>query len=146
MYVTLVTGGFDPLHVGHINYFNSAATLGDRLVVGLNSDEWLTRKKGAPFMPLAERKDIIRALRVVDTVMFFNDSDDTACHAIERALRMWSGAHLIFANGGDRGIENTPEIEKFGEHPRVSFAFGVGGDKAESSSKLLERWVSKCKS
>jgi len=146
MDIVLVTGGFDPLHVGHINYFNSAATLGDRLVVGLNSDEWLTRKKGAPFMPLAERKDIIRALRVVDTVLFFNDSDDTACHAIERALRMWSGAHLIFANGGDRGIDNTPEIEKFGEHPRVSFAFDVGGDKAESSSKLLEKWVSKCTS
>jgi hypothetical protein len=57
---------------------------------------------------------------------------------------MWSGAHLIFANGGDRGIDNTPEIEKFGDHPRVSFAFDVGGDKAESSSNLLKRWVSKC--
>jgi D-beta-D-heptose 7-phosphate kinase/D-beta-D-heptose 1-phosphate adenosyltransferase len=141
MYASLVTGGFDPLHVGHLDYLNSAATLGDRLIVGLNSDDWLIRKKGAAFMPRKDRANIIRALRVVDTVMFFNDSDDTACHAIERALRMWSGAHLIFANGGDRGIDNTPEIEKFGEHPRVSFAFGVGGDKAASSSKLLARWV-----
>ena len=144
MYVTLVTGGFDPLHVGHLDYLNSAATLGDRLIVGINSDEWLIRKKGAAFMPHKDRANIIRALRVVDTVMFFNDSDDTACHAIERALRMWPGAYIIFANGGDRGIDNTPEIEKFGDHPRVSFAFDVGGDKAESSSKLLERWVSKC--
>jgi D-beta-D-heptose 7-phosphate kinase/D-beta-D-heptose 1-phosphate adenosyltransferase len=146
MYVSLVTGGFDPLHVGHIDYLNAAATLGDRLIVGINSDEWLIRKKGAAFMPRKDRADIIRALRVVDTVMFFNDSDDTACHAIERALRMWSGARIIFANGGDRGVENTPEATRFGDHPRVSFAFDVGGDKAESSSKLLKRWVSKCKS
>jgi cytidyltransferase-like protein len=146
MYVTLVTGGFDPLHVGHLDYLNSAATLGDRLIVGLNSDEWLIRKKGAAFMPRKDRANIIRALRVVDTVMFFNDADDTACHAIERALRMWPSAHVIFANGGDRGIENTPEGEMFGDHQRVSFAFDVGGSKVESSSKLLERWVSKCKS
>jgi D-beta-D-heptose 7-phosphate kinase/D-beta-D-heptose 1-phosphate adenosyltransferase len=140
MDIVLVTGGFDPLHVGHINYFNSAATLGDRLVVGLNSDEWLTRKKGAPFMPLAERKDIIRALRVVDTVLFFDDSDDTACHAIERTLKMWPKDKVIFANGGDRGIENTPEADKFSGHRRVSFAFGVGGMKTNSSSELLKRW------
>jgi D-beta-D-heptose 7-phosphate kinase/D-beta-D-heptose 1-phosphate adenosyltransferase len=127
-----------------VDYLNAAATLGDRLIVGINSDEWLIRKKGAAFMPRKDRANIIRALRVVDTVMFFNDSDDTACHAIERALRMWSGAHIIFANGGDRDMDNTPEIEKFGEHPRVSFSFGVGGDKVESSSNLLKRWVSKC--
>ena len=146
MYVSLVTGGFDPLHVGHIDYLNAAATLGDRLVVGINSDEWLIRKKGAVFMPRQDRANIIRALRVVDTVMFFNDADDTACHAIERALRMWPGAHVIFANGGDRTFENIPEAKKFGDHLGVSFAFDVGGDKAESSSKLLKRWVSKCKS
>ena len=140
MDIVLVTGGFDPLHVGHINYFNSASTLGDRLVVGLNSDEWLTRKKGAAFMPLAERKDIIRALRVVDTVLFFDDSDDTACHAIERALRMWSGARVIFANGGDRGESNTPEFEKYNRNPRVNFAINVGGGKMQSSSDLLARW------
>jgi D-beta-D-heptose 7-phosphate kinase/D-beta-D-heptose 1-phosphate adenosyltransferase len=140
MDIVLVTGGFDPLHVGHINYFNSAATLGDRLVVGLNSDEWLTRKKGAAFMPIAERKDIIRALRVVDAVLFFEDSDDTACHAIERALRMWSGARVIFANGGDRGENNTPEFEKYNRNPRVNFAFNVGGGKMQSSSDLLARW------
>ena len=140
MYVSLVTGGFDPLHVGHLDYLNEAATLGDRLIVGINSDEWLIRKKGAVFMPRKDRANIIRALRVVDTVMFFNDNDDTACHAIERALRMWPGAYVIFANGGDRGIENTPEADKFSGHPRVSFAFGVGGMKTNSSSELLKRW------
>jgi D-beta-D-heptose 7-phosphate kinase/D-beta-D-heptose 1-phosphate adenosyltransferase len=140
MYVTLVTGGFDPLHVGHLDYLNAAATLGDRLIVGINSDEWLIRKKGAAFMPRKDRANIIRALRVVDTVLFFDDSDDTACHAIERALRMWSGARVIFANGGDRGESNTPEFEKYNRNPRVNFAFNVGGGKMQSSSDLLARW------
>ena len=72
----LVTGGFDPLHSGHIEYFKSAKALGDELIVGLNSDAWLTRKKGRAFMPMSERKAIIEALSVVDKVIDFDDTDN----------------------------------------------------------------------
>ena len=82
MKVVLVTGGFDPLHSGHIAYLTAAKKLGDKLVVGINSDEWLTRKKGKPFMPLRERISIISALTVVDDVLTWDDSDDSACGAI----------------------------------------------------------------
>ena len=71
MIVVLVTGGFDPLHSGHIAYFKAAKSLGDKLIVGLNSDEWLTRKKGKPFMPFNERIEIINELSVVDEVISF---------------------------------------------------------------------------
>ena len=75
MKIVIVTGGFDPLHSGHIAYFEAAKQLGDRLVVGLNSDAWLTRKKGRPFMPMSERRAIIENLNMVDRVIEFDDSD-----------------------------------------------------------------------
>ena len=78
MKVVLVTGGFDPLHSGHIKYFEAAKQLGDKLIVGLNSDDWLARKKGRPFMPLQERLTLVKALSVVDEVLTWDDSDDTA--------------------------------------------------------------------
>ena len=85
--VVLVTGGFDPLHSGHIAYFKAARELGDHLVVGLNSDEWLTRKKGRPFMPIEERAAIVKELACVDEVIAFDDNDDTACAAIGYVLQ-----------------------------------------------------------
>jgi cytidyltransferase-like protein len=142
MKVVLVTGGFDPLHSGHIAYFKAARELGDHLVVGLNSDTWLTRKKGRPFMPIAERAAIVKELNCVDEVITFNDDDDTACLAIGQVLSTkatkWK---LIFANGGDRTNTTTPEYKAWGDHPDVEFAFGVGGeDKANSSSWILDEW------
>ena len=140
--VVLVTGGFDPLHSGHIAYFKAARELGDHLVVGLNSDAWLTRKKGRPFMPLEERAAIIKELECVNEVIGFNDSDNSACNAIMQLLQTkGSSWKLIFANGGDRTNTTTPEFEAFGEHPDVEFAFGVGGeDKKNSSSWILKEW------
>ena len=82
MKLVLVTGGFDPLHSGHIEYFKEAKKLGDKLVVGLNSDEWLTRKKGRPFMTFRERLALIKEMTIVDDVISFDDSDDSACGAI----------------------------------------------------------------
>ena len=79
--IVIVSGGFDPIHSGHIAMFEAAKALGDVLVVALNSDEWLTRKKGRPFMPWEERAGIINAMSVVDHVIDFNDNDDTACDA-----------------------------------------------------------------
>ena len=140
--VVLVTGGFDPLHLGHIEYFKAARELGDHLVVGINSDDWLTRKKGRPFMPFAERAAIIKELSCVDEVIGFNDNDDTACAAIYQVLATkGSSWKLIFANGGDRTNKNTLEYKMYNNHPDVQFVFGVGGsNKANSSSWILDGW------
>jgi|TARA_B100000212_G_scaffold78056_2_gene55437 cytidyltransferase-like protein len=140
MKVVLVTGGFDPLHSGHIAYLTAAKKLGDKLVVGINSDEWLTRKKGKPFMPLRERISIISALTVVDDVLTWDDSDDSACGAIFKLMSTSGyGQDIIFANGGDRTKENIPEMTTFQDS--VEFVFGVGGeDKKNSSSWILEEY------
>jgi len=136
--VVLVTGGFDPIHQGHIAYFKAAKKLGDELWVGVNSDEWLTRKKGRPFMSWTDRHDIIKELGCVDRVIAFNDDDNTACDAITKVLEMHLG-DVIFANGGDRGKDNIPEMSV--NNDRVSFAFSVGGDdKKNSSSWILKEW------
>lgn len=140
--IVLVSGGFDPIHSGHIAYFEAAKKLGDTLVVAVNSDEWLTRKKGRPFMPFEERVKIIKALDVVDKVTYVmnDDVDDDASGAIFHTLSTMSGK-IVFANGGDRKQGNVPEEERFGDHPDVEFVYGVGGeDKRNSSSWILKQW------
>lgn len=136
MKIVLVTGGFDPLHSGHIEYFTAARQLGDMLVVGLNSDEWLTRKKGKPFLSINERKKIIENLKMVDKVFEFDDKDGTALDAIHYLKEKFPWAKIVFANGGDRIRGNTPEIIE----QDVEFAFNIGGEKINSSSCLLEEW------
>jgi cytidyltransferase-like protein len=139
MKIVLVTGGFDPVHSGHMNYFNAARSLGNKLAVGLNSDEWLARKKGKSFMSWHERAAILSNLRSVDYVIEFNDSDDTSINAIHECRKMWPDAEIVFANGGDRNHNNVPEMAV--DDPLVSFVFAVGGtDKANSSSWLLDQW------
>ena len=140
--VVLVTGGFDPLHSGHIAYFKAARELGDHLVVGVNSDDWLTRKKGRPFMPFEERCTIIKELACVDEVIGFSDNDDTACSAIMQVLSTkGSSWGVVFANGGDRLNKNTPEYNVYGNHNDVEFVWKVGGsNKANSSSWILDEW------
>lgn len=142
--IVLVTGGFDPLHSGHIAFFKAAKALGNELVVGLNSDDWLTRKKGRPFMPFKERLEVIKNLSMVDEVISFDDSDGTASAAIEKVLRDRDydpDLRVIFANGGDRKQGNVPEERHYYDEGQVSFAYGVGGeDKRNSSSWILEEW------
>ena len=140
--VVLVTGGFDPLHSGHIAYFKAAKEFGDTLCVAVNSDDWLKRKKGKFFMTIEERMAVLKELKTPDVVIEFRDKDDTANDAIYMALQVYD--EVVFANGGDRGRMNTPEYIKYKDDPRVIFEFGVGGDnKMNSSSKLLEEWNSK---
>lgn len=139
MKVVLVTGGFDPLHSGHIKYLKAAKQLGDILVVGVNSDSWLTRKKGSPFMPEHERCEIIKNIVGVDFVITFNDNDDSAKHAIWMVRQSYPQDKIIFANGGDRSLTNIPEMDYRDEN--IDFVFGVGGDnKINSSSWILEEW------
>ena len=137
MKIVLVTGGFDPLHSGHISYLAAARQLGDKLIVGLNSDEWLTRKKGRPFMPVNERLAVIENLRMVDHCILFNDDDGSSIEAIRNVQMLYPNDEIIFANGGDRTATNIPEMVAQG----VIFKFGVGGDdKKNSSSWILEEW------
>ena len=145
MKVVVVTGGFDPIHSGHIEYFKAAKELGDILMVGLNSDEWLSRKKGKPFMPMSERSAIVKEIKCVGGVFEFDDSENHACEAIRHIKDTFPrNSKIIFANGGDRQKGTTPEVEyarQLKDECDISFIFGVGGnDKKNSSSWLLENW------
>ena len=139
MKIVIVTGGFDPIHSGHIALLKEAKNLGHALAVGLNSDEWLRRKKGHEFMPWSERSTIIENLKMVDIVFSFDDSDGSAIDAIKRVKEVYPDDEIIFANGGDRTKDNIPEMV----FEDVEFVFGVGGeDKKNSSSWILEEWKS----
>lgn len=137
--VVVITGGFDPLHSGHLSYIKSASELGQVLIVGVNSDEWLARKKGRSFMPLDERIAIITNLKHVHLAISFDDSDGSGKDAIRQVRKQYPDAKIIFANGGDRTKENIPEMDI--NDNNVEFVFGVGGtDKKNSSSWILEEW------
>ena len=134
--VSLVTGGYDPLHSGHISNFKRAKDLSNYLIVGINTEEWLTRKKGQYFQSWKERAEIIRHLNMVDAVISWDDSDNSACGAIKKCLEI--SEKVIFCNGGDRIKSNIPEIQGYGDDPRVEFKFSIGGeDKMNSSSWIL---------
>ena len=135
--IVLVTGGFDPLHSGHLAYLKAAKKLGDKLFVGINSDDWLCRKKGKNFLPEQERHEILSSIRYVDGCILFNDQDDTAIEAIKNIRMLFPFAQIIFANGGDRTSDNIPEMI----FEDVEFVFGVGGeDKKNSSSWILKKY------
>ena len=137
--IAVVSGGFDPVHSGHIRLIKQARGLGDMLIVGINSDEWLARKKGRAFMPWQERLCVVNNLAMVDEVYTFDDEDGTACHLLQQVRAHYPTAEIIFANGGDRTDQNIPEMN-FKDH-NMKFVFGIGGfDKANSSSWILEEW------
>ena len=138
MKIVIVSGGFDPIHSGHIAYLKSAKELGDKLIVALNSDEWLVNKKSKFFMPFIERKAIIESIGFVDEVIDFKDDEAGSCiNALEKAKLMFPNDKLFFANGGDRNDKNIPEMSVGG----IEFVFSVGGeDKKNSSSWILKKW------
>ncbi len=136
--VVAVSGGFDPIHIGHVRMFEEARALGDRLVVILNNDNWLLSKKGFVFMPQDERAEVLASLRAVDEVVItdhiLDDPDRSVCRTLE-ALRP-----DVFANGGDRkNVADIPEAlvcERCG----IEMAFNVGfGGKVQSSSWLTAK-------
>ena len=130
--IVCVSGGFDPIHIGHVRMIQDAAQLGKVIVVA-NSDEWLMRKKGYVFMPYEERQEILYAIKGVVDVVEAMDDDDTVCDSLRRL-----NPH-IFANGGDRGDRNTPEM-KVCKELGIQMVWGMGGnDKPQSSSWLVNR-------
>jgi len=137
--IVLITGGFDPIHSGHVAYLNEARKLGDILVVGANSDAWLRRKKGREFMPWEERASVLSAISGVDRVINFNDDDGSAKDAIRKVRELYPKDQIVFANGGDRTDTNIPEMDI--QDDDLKFVFGVGGfHKANSSSWILQEW------
>lgn len=136
----IVSGGFDPIHEGHIEMIKASASRSDGVILLLNSDEWLCRKKGKNFMNYNTRKVICENLKGVIDVLAFNDSDNSACDGIHKARIKYPDSNLVFANGGDRTKENIPE-SAICKQLGVELEFGVGGEnKANSSSWILANW------
>lgn len=139
--VVAVSGGFDPLHVGHVRMFKTARALGDKLVVILNNDNWLALKKGYSFMNEKERKELLESIKWVDKVVITSHKPNTKDISICRELKKIKPD--IFANGGDRTHSNIPEVpvcEKLGT--KMIFNIGQGG-KIQSSSWLLQTYKEK---
>ena len=137
--IVLISGGFDPIHSGHIKLITEAGSYGD-VVVLLNSDKWLINKKGSEFLPFRERKIIMIALKKVVDVIEFNDSDNTCVDGIKKAVMKYKDRKIKFANGGDRNYGTTPELN-FCKHNNIEMLWGIGGEnKSNSSSSILKKW------
>lgn len=138
MKIAVISGGFDPLHSGHLSYIKAAASHADKLVVCLNSDAWLIEKKGKFFLPFEERQSIVSSLKLVDEVIGFEDDDLGSCvNGLIDLKKQYPNDQIIFCNGGDRNKENIPEMNVQG----INFKFSVGGDeKMNSSSWILKNW------
>ena len=137
--IIILSGGFDPVHKGHVRMFKESKKIGS-VIVGLNSDEWLKRKKNKFFMPFEERKEILDSIKYIDKTRSFNDNDDTACDLIKNIHSEYGDKYKIFfGNGGDRTNKTTPEFE-FCNNNNIEMIWGLGGGKIQSSSDLLKNW------
>ena len=129
--IIAVSGGFDPVHHGHVRMIQEAAKHGDVMVI-INSDDWLIRKKGYVFMPWQERAYIMACFKGVTAVVSVDDSDGTVCEALR------SHKPDMFANGGDRRTNNTPEMDVCNEN-NIEMLWNIGGEKIQSSSDLVSK-------
>ena len=137
--IILVSGGFDPVHSGHIALIKEASKYGD-IIVLLNSDDWLRNKKGKEFLPFEERKIIMGSIKNVIDVLSFDDSDNSCIDGIKKAILKYPKHKIKLANGGDRNEQNTPET-KFCNNNNIENLWGIGGNqKSNSSSWILEKW------
>ena len=139
--LVLVSGGFDPIHSGHIYLIQEASKYGNVIVL-LNSDKWLREKKGREFLPFVEREIIMKSLKYVIDVLSFDDSDKTCVDGIRKAINKYPNHKIMFANGGDRNDKTSPNSEKkFCDKNNITTLWGVGGEyKSNSSSNILKRW------
>ena len=138
--IIILSGGFDPVHKGHIRMFKASKIIGE-VYVGLNSDKWLLRKKNKFFMSFKERKEILESIKYIDLIYKFNDDDDSACNLISIINKDYKNkCNIFFGNGGDRTNETTPEVE-FCTKNNIEMIWGLGGGKIQSSSELLKKWL-----
>jgi len=136
--ISVISGGFDPIHSGHIKYIKAAKEEGDLLAICLNSDHWLQKKKGKSFLPFEERKLILESMKYVDIVIDFEDDELGSCiNGLEKLKATYPDHKIIFCNGGDRNSTNIPEMNV----KDIEFKFSVGGStKLNSSSWILKKW------
>ena len=138
--IIILSGGFDPVHKGHVRMFKAAKEFPSIVIVGANSDAWLRRKKGAPFMKFSERKEILESIRYIDEVHSFNDDDDSACDLIRIVKENYgqiNDSTIYFGNGGDRTNSNSPEVD-YCLNNQIELLWGLGGGKIQSSSDLIK--------
>ena len=136
--IVVISGGFDPVHKGHTSMFRAAAEHG-KVHVLLNSDDWLARKKGAPFLPFSTRVDILQNMSFIHRIHQVDDRDDTVQAGLRDLRAHYPYNTMYFANGGDRKVTNTPEMLTCAEL-NINLLWAVGGEKVESSSALLSKY------
>ena len=134
--IVIVSGGFDPMHKGHVRMILAASIHGAVFIL-LNSDEWLVKKKGKSFMKLDDRMEILAAMRGVCTVQEVDDSDGSVCKGLEAIRKDHPESKITFANGGDRFADNIPEVATCTKN-NIKMLFNVGGNKVASSSELIK--------
>jgi cytidyltransferase-like protein len=138
--IIVLSGGFDPVHEGHVAMFKEARSKYEKVIVGLNSDEWLTRKKSKPFMSFESRKIVLESISYIDSVVSFDDADNSAISLLKNCLTLYPNSKLIFGNGGDRSNSNYPEWD-FCQANNIGIDDSLGGsNKMNSSSALLDSW------
>ena len=140
--IVLVSGGFDPIHSGHIKLIKEATSYGD-IVILLNSDKWLQNKKGREFLPYNEREIILSSIKNVIDVISCGNKNETCIDGIKLAMIKYNKSKIFFAKGGDRNSNTTPE-KLFCDQNKIKTLWGVGGDnKSNSSSWILKKWNNK---
>jgi cytidyltransferase-like protein len=138
--IVVLSGGFDPVHEGHIAMFKESYNNYDKVIVGLNSDSWLARKKGKPFASFDTRKTVLESIKYIDCVVSFDDSDNTAIALLKDVQKQYFNSKITFGNGGDRSQSNYPELTYCLEN-NIAIDDTLGGsNKLNSSSTLLDRW------
>jgi len=135
--IIVLSGGFDPVHIGHIRMFEKGKNIGT-VVVGLNSDDWLTRKKGKPFICWEERKEILESIKFIDKVCAFNDDDNSCCELIKDVVNIYGKENIVVGNGGDRIETNTSTEYEYCKKNNIEMVWGLGGGKIQSSSWLID--------
>lgn len=137
--IVIVSGGFDPIHRGHIRMFKGAKKLGHKVICGLNSDKWLVSKKGNAFMNFAERSEILQAIKYIDEVMAFkDDASGTAIDLLTKVQSLYPDKTIAFVNGGSIKREATPE-KGFCSAYNIDMLWNIGGNKIQSSSDLINK-------